>query len=408
MQPIQRPAAPATAAHGAPIADASRQRLHGTLHPPHAPQTTVTATTHQQRSSEQAGWVHRASSAAAGQQQQQAAGQGLEKQPPPPSAVVSTGRYCLQPPVGGPHIRSIFMKPDPATAAPAGAGSAATTLQTTAEGGAHGKDAQCHRTMPGPQGPKQSASVQVAVPAQSLQRPPAGQSAEQMTSCVPQRVMLPPPDATFGGSRPAHVDSHSNGNPAAQTTYRWQAGDRQAHSAPAAALAAPQHRQYTALPEAKASVGAARPAHQVVRSAPAAASQLRPPAGSAQQQLKGQQEQRQQQQQQQQKQPGSASVFREFECRAHLDRSGKASVPAAAAAAEGVNAAPARGATKQQSIAESIVRGGGTLPQPAPPPARPGNEMCWVEIQLGAGMGTLEVHAKERYLNDVAQAAMLR
>jgi hypothetical protein len=54
-----------------------------------------------------------------------------------------------------------------------------------------------------------------------------------------------------------------------------------------------------------------------------------------------------------------------------------------------------------------MVRGGAAPPRPAPP-ERPGNEFCWVEIQLGGQMGTLEVHAKDRYFNDVAQAAMLR
>ncbi len=390
QMPVPQPAAPTAAGHGVP---ASEQRLPDAGQRMHAPQTAGTATTQQVQAGTHRRPAFRHQTAAALQHQDQHGGKVQSPRQTPAAAAIAGEKYAARPPTGGPHVRSIFYNPIPTASVPAAAsGGAADRAGPAAHDRAGMAQGQAHTQLGSGHGIAASAAQHV--------RPVAGHAegrpASQQRSGAPQRLVLPAPNAVLGSTRQPNNVPHSN--PAGQVGGTY-AGQRHTHSAPSAA-GKRQLQQRPTLPAAYQQSGATD-GHvpQAIRSAPVgSAAQSARPSFQQQQQLLWPSPQQQQP-------DSSGSAFQRFACDVHNSMS-PTSKSASARPAQPVGPAAATGgATRQQRILPSLMRGGA---RPAPPPARPGNEFCAVEIQLGEQTGTLEVHAKDRYFNDAAQTAMLR
>ena len=197
LQRIQGPAESAPLALEANSAPAPRQGLHNAPHTVHAQQATTVATAEQCQSSVQAGGSHSARPSAAARQHEQAGRREHEAQLLPPTPGPA-GNYCLQLPVGGPHVRSVFMQPGPSRTAPAAASAAASTHAIAPAGCAHCGPGQGQTAVPSHQLRQHGMSAHAAAPPQSLLRPYGGQTAQQPSAEVPQRIYLPPARRQIG------------------------------------------------------------------------------------------------------------------------------------------------------------------------------------------------------------------
>ena len=400
--PLQQPrsgsAAPVATASRPYTAPAFEQRLQNATHRANALQTSSAADTQQRHGGMQPGIGIRNGQPSAAMPQQR--WQGAVPQNPgqlPAPAVGPAKPYASRPPVGGPHVRRIFYKPKPAAEVPNGANMRLASTAAGAHGG-NGLDqypAQSHL------GHGQHNAGTIA--AQPAARLDAGNTAVQLTSRFPQpqqQLVLPSPNAKVG-SYNQHANTLRQNDSAGQMHGNYPA-HRVAQSAPAAAQS-PKRR---VLPDSHLRPGPGQTASRGTNSAPAAtASHQRPAIAAHQQQRHPQpaQQHRLPSPQKQQHVDSSGTTFQRFACDAP-PRSPACKAPDARSAPQPASAATS-GATKQQGIVASLMHGGA---RPVPPRERPGNELCFVEIQLGGQTGTLEVHAKDRYFNDAAQAAMLR
>ena len=393
-----QPAALTAAAQSAHAVSASGQILPNPGQRTGATVTAGAATTQQAQAGTHPRPALRHQTPAALQHQHQHSG-SLQSpgQTPAPAAPVG-GKYASRTPTGGPHVRSIFYNPNPTAAVPSAAASgAAERAWTEAEGGDGLAQGQAHAHVGSGHGSAASAAPH--------SRPDAGHAemrAPQQPSDAPQRLVLPPPNAVLGSTRQAASLTH--GNAAGQASGDC-AGQRHTHSAPSAAGKHQLHQRPTPQDGCQPSGAGNERVQPAIRSAPAGSA-----AQSARPMMFPPQQQRQQQQRpspQKQHPDSSGSAFQQFACDVQhsMSPSRCASVRPAQPAGPGAAAAATGGATRQQRILPSLMRGSA---RPVPPPARPGNEFCTLEIQLGEQTGTLEVHAKDRYFNDAAQAAMLR
>jgi len=390
QMPVPQPAAPTAAGHGVP---ASGQMLPDAGQRMHAPQTTGTAVTQQAQASTHRRPALRHRTPAALQHQDQHSGRVQSPGQTLAPAARTSEKYASRTPMGGPHVRSIFYNPNPIAAVMHAASSgAAECARPEAHGDGGLAQGQVHSHL----GSGHGGNAALGAPhARAAAGHAEGRSAPQQPSGAPQRLVLPAPNAVLGSTRQPNNLPHSN--PAGQVGGAY-AGQRHTHSAPSAA-GKQQLQQRPTLPAAYQQSGATD-GHvpQAIHSAPAgSAAQSARPSFQQQQQLLRPSPQKQQP-------DSSGSAFQRFACDVHNSMSPSKSASARPAQPVGPAAATG-GATRQQRILPSLMRGGA---RPVPPPARPGNEFCAVEIQLGEQTGTLEVHAKDRYFNDAAQTAMLR